>query len=141
MTSISVAAEGAHASSRLYRAVWRWHFYAGLFVVPILLMLALTGAYMMLYARLSNEMGWVPSVSPKAISMSVSAQGKSALAALPGGKISTYIAPESANRPAFFGTFLGVAADGGHHAPTLARLVQPTLDGLFAGVETAEAAG
>ncbi len=88
MTSISVAAEGAHASSRLYRAVWRWHFYAGLFVVPFLLMLALTGAYIMLYATLSNEMGWVPSVSPKAISMSVSAQGKSALAAVPGGKIS-----------------------------------------------------
>ncbi len=28
----------------LYGAVWRWHFYAGLFVVPVLLMLAVTGA-------------------------------------------------------------------------------------------------
>ncbi|MDK3158287.1 PepSY domain-containing protein [Kamptonema cortianum] len=27
----------------LYRAVWRWHFYAGLFVIPFLLMLATTG--------------------------------------------------------------------------------------------------
>ncbi|MES1256485.1 MAG: PepSY domain-containing protein [Acidobacteriota bacterium] len=26
-----------------YRAVWRWHFYAGLFVVPFMLMLAITG--------------------------------------------------------------------------------------------------
>lgn len=26
-----------------YRAVWRWHFYAGLFVAPILLLLAATG--------------------------------------------------------------------------------------------------
>jgi uncharacterized iron-regulated membrane protein len=28
----------------LYRAVWRWHFYAGLLVLPVLLWLAVTGA-------------------------------------------------------------------------------------------------
>jgi len=33
----------AAASSKLYRAIWRWHFYAGLFVVPFLMMLAITG--------------------------------------------------------------------------------------------------
>ncbi len=27
-----------------HRAVWRWHFYAGLFVTPVLLLLAITGA-------------------------------------------------------------------------------------------------
>lgn len=26
-----------------YRAVWRWHFYAGVFVMPVLMLLALTG--------------------------------------------------------------------------------------------------
>ncbi|WP_119459837.1 PepSY-associated TM helix domain-containing protein [Rhodospirillaceae bacterium SYSU D60014] len=31
-------------SSDLYRAVWRWHFYAGLFVLPFLVVLAATGA-------------------------------------------------------------------------------------------------
>ncbi|TMR28155.1 PepSY-associated TM helix domain-containing protein, partial [Nonomuraea zeae] len=31
-------------SSQRYRAVWRWHFYAGLFVAPVLLVLATTGA-------------------------------------------------------------------------------------------------
>lgn len=30
--------------SSLYRAVWRWHFFAGLAVVPVLLLLALTGS-------------------------------------------------------------------------------------------------
>ncbi len=30
-------------SSGLYGAVWRWHFYAGLFVVPFVIMLAVTG--------------------------------------------------------------------------------------------------
>ena len=28
----------------LYRTIWRWHFYAGLFVVPMVLILALSGA-------------------------------------------------------------------------------------------------
>ncbi len=31
------------SSADLYRAVWRWHFYAGLFVLPFLISLSLTG--------------------------------------------------------------------------------------------------
>jgi len=30
-------------TSSVYRAIWRWHFYAGLLVLPVLVMLALTG--------------------------------------------------------------------------------------------------
>ena len=33
-------AESAHAG---YRTLWRWHFYAGLFVMPFLVVLAITG--------------------------------------------------------------------------------------------------
>lgn len=33
----------AKAPSSLYRAVWRWHFYAGLLVLPFLILLAVTG--------------------------------------------------------------------------------------------------
>jgi uncharacterized iron-regulated membrane protein len=29
--------------SPLYRTIWRWHFYAGLLVVPMVLLLAFTG--------------------------------------------------------------------------------------------------
>ena len=32
------------AASALYRTLWRWHFYAGLFVLPFILILSLTGA-------------------------------------------------------------------------------------------------
>ncbi|HTM95387.1 MAG TPA: PepSY-associated TM helix domain-containing protein, partial [Croceibacterium sp.] len=28
----------------LYATIWRWHFYAGLFVIPFILTLALSGA-------------------------------------------------------------------------------------------------
>lgn len=31
-------------SNRFYRTVWRWHFYAGLFVVPFMMILAITGS-------------------------------------------------------------------------------------------------
>lgn len=34
----------ARSASSLYRAVWRWHFYAGLMVLPFMISLALTGA-------------------------------------------------------------------------------------------------
>jgi uncharacterized iron-regulated membrane protein len=35
--------ETSSVSSRNYRILWRWHFYAGLFVMPFLIVLAITG--------------------------------------------------------------------------------------------------
>jgi uncharacterized iron-regulated membrane protein len=40
----TTAGLAAPAASDLYRAVWRWHFYAGLLVLPFLITLAVTGA-------------------------------------------------------------------------------------------------
>ena len=34
---------GTSFGKGIYRAVWRWHFYAGLFVIPVVLLLAVTG--------------------------------------------------------------------------------------------------
>lgn len=48
MSDLSIGRESAGApvqsASDLYRAVWRWHFYAGLLVLPFLISLAVTGA-------------------------------------------------------------------------------------------------
>ena len=41
MSAISATAPRAHG---LYRAIWRWHFYAGMFVIPFILLLSVTGA-------------------------------------------------------------------------------------------------
>ena len=38
------AGHAARSASDLYRAVWRWHFYAGLLVLPFMITLAVTGA-------------------------------------------------------------------------------------------------
>ena len=102
MSISTVAAEGPATNSRLYRAVWRWHFYAGLFVIPFLLMLALTGAFMMFYSDITNELGWAPNVEAIGKPMPVSAQAKAALRAVSDGKLLTYIAPRLANKPAYF---------------------------------------
>lgn len=37
-------APASSSATALYRAIWRWHFYAGLIVAPILLILAVTGS-------------------------------------------------------------------------------------------------
>ncbi|MFM2042909.1 MAG: hypothetical protein RLY86_1485 [Pseudomonadota bacterium] len=43
-------------SGSLYRTIWRWHFYAGLFVVPILCILAVTGAIYLFKAEIESAL-------------------------------------------------------------------------------------
>jgi uncharacterized iron-regulated membrane protein len=115
MTVTATQADPA-PSTYLYRAVWRWHFYAGLFVIPFLIMLALTGTFMMIYSDLGNELGWTPNVTPTEKALTVSQQAKAALATVPGSTLATYIAPQATNRPAYFevskdGSTFAVAVD------------------------------
>jgi uncharacterized iron-regulated membrane protein len=46
-----VASGGHH---RLYRTIWRWHFYAGLIVAPFLLILSVTGAIYLFRGELND---------------------------------------------------------------------------------------
>lgn len=41
---MNAAAPGIAASHSLYRTAWRWHFYAGLLVLPFILVLSVTGS-------------------------------------------------------------------------------------------------
>lgn len=43
MSTASYPQEGKRKTFDLYRAVWRWHFYAGLLVLPFMITLAITG--------------------------------------------------------------------------------------------------
>jgi uncharacterized iron-regulated membrane protein len=52
--SQSIPADRAAAPSPLYRAVWRWHFYAGLLVIPFMILLAVTGAIYLLKDELNS---------------------------------------------------------------------------------------
>lgn len=44
MSTVAYPEEGRKKSFDLYRAVWRWHFYAGLLVLPFMITLSITGA-------------------------------------------------------------------------------------------------
>lgn len=84
-----------------YFAAWRWHFYAGIFVIPFLLMLTVTGFIMLLDNGLSNQLGGAPRVTATGMPLPPSTQAKVALEVVP-GQLIQYTAPEAADRPAYF---------------------------------------
>lgn len=87
---------------RFYFIAWRWHFYAGLYVVPFLVMLAATGLLMLWIAVLSDLNGEKGRVVPTGTPMDVSALQAAAEAAVPGGTAAQYIEPLGADRVAVF---------------------------------------
>ncbi|WP_306225640.1 PepSY-associated TM helix domain-containing protein [Bosea beijingensis] len=58
MTTVSTAAAApertAGPAASLYRAVWRWHFYAGLITLPFLILLAVTGGLYLFRAEIDG---------------------------------------------------------------------------------------
>lgn len=80
----------------MYRTLWRWHFYAGLFVVPFILLLALTGAAYLFKPQIDawQERDWrglrvAGAVTPDD-------QLRAALAAVPGAAFHAYRLPAAA---------------------------------------------
>jgi uncharacterized iron-regulated membrane protein len=100
MSSISMPQQDAVASTRLYRAVWRWHFYAGLLVAPFLTILAVSGLFILFVTGVAPEYGDWLKVAPQAQSLTVTQQVDKALAAHPGGKLGKYITPWGTDYPA-----------------------------------------
>jgi uncharacterized iron-regulated membrane protein len=81
-----------------YRAVWRWHFYAGLFVAPVLLLLAITGS---LYLFDREFEGWWDSdfakVKVEGQHQSLAAQESVAQAVDPASTVKRVVLPFSAD--------------------------------------------
>jgi len=80
----------------LYRTIWRWHFYAGLFVIPFILILSATGAAYLFKPQLDRweERAW-RGLSPEG-AVDADAQVAAALAANPGASFHYYRIPEAA---------------------------------------------
>lgn len=90
------------ALSKFYHAAWRWHFYAGLYVIPFLVMLATTGLIMLWISVLSGRDGEWIHVAPAGDTMTVSALSERAVAAVPEGALVQYVAPRAADLAAIF---------------------------------------
>jgi len=75
----------------LYRTLWRWHFYAGLFCVPFIIILALSGS---LYLFKPQVEAWLDRpydhLAFAGAPASADDQIKAALAAVPGGTLKSY---------------------------------------------------
>jgi len=91
MSDLTIGREGSGmavtSASDLYRAVWRWHFYAGLLVLPFLISLAATGALYLF----RDEIDWLVHADLKRVEppenaarAAPSAMVAAALAAYPG---------------------------------------------------------
>ncbi|GHF37994.1 PepSY-associated TM helix domain-containing protein [Seohaeicola zhoushanensis] len=113
MVSINAsgAPDQAARGQSFYFAAWRWHFYAGLYVIPFLLMLATTGLIMLWTSALSGRDGEWVAVAPLGAPQAVSVQAEAALAAVPGGALVQYIAPRAPDLAAIF----RVDAEGAAH--------------------------
>ncbi|PKP67983.1 MAG: PepSY domain-containing protein [Alphaproteobacteria bacterium HGW-Alphaproteobacteria-5] len=125
MTAIEL--EGARAGNppsvglKLYFAAWRWHFYAGLFVIPFMAMLAVTGLIILWFTAVAPEYGDRLAVVPGASVLSLPEQEAAALAAYPGASVSQYIAPIDAAKPALFRVDAAPGAQSG--AQSGARMI------------------
>lgn len=87
----------------LYHFIWRWHFIAGLFVAPFVLILAATGALYLYKDEIESAVyAELVRVQPSPSPIAVSAQEAAALAAYPGARITRYTAPIAPDRAAEF---------------------------------------
>jgi uncharacterized iron-regulated membrane protein len=92
----------ASANVKFYGAAWRWHFYAGLYVIPFLLVLATTGMIMLWTSVLQGRDGeWVEVPSAAGTPLPVSQQAEAARAAVD-GDLRQYIAPRADDLAAIF---------------------------------------
>ncbi len=102
ITAIPVDIPARAASSAFYRAAWRWHFYAGLYVIPFLVMLAITGLIMVYGNSIETPLGQKHFVMGAGDPQSVVAQAKAAEASVTGGKVTMYVAPRTPDRASLF---------------------------------------
>ncbi|PZU58453.1 MAG: peptidase [Sphingobium sp.] len=83
------------SEERLYRTIWRWHFYAGLFCVPFVLWLSVTGGIYLfrpqIEAWLDRPYANLAYSGPLA---SPSDQARAAVAAVPGSALHRFILPD-----------------------------------------------
>ena len=83
-------------AGRLYPTIWRWHFYAGLFVIPFVLLLAVTGGFYLFKPQVERWEERAYRDLPVAENVLPQQQLNTALAAFPGARFDSYRLPRQA---------------------------------------------
>ncbi|MGE4432272.1 MAG: PepSY-associated TM helix domain-containing protein [Sphingobium sp.] len=78
----------------IHATIWRWHFYAGLFVIPFVLLLAVTGAAYLFKPQVERWEERAFQNLPIERAVAPQAQLAAALAAFPGTRFDSYRLPE-----------------------------------------------
>ena len=81
-------------SAALYRTLWRWHFYAGLYVIPFIVILSVTGSIFLFKPQIDRWQERAFQGLSVASAVSPNAQLDAALAAFPGAQFHSYRLPE-----------------------------------------------
>ncbi|MEG0007548.1 MAG: PepSY domain-containing protein [Aeromonas sp.] len=77
-----------------YQRIWRWHFYAGLFVAPFLILLSLTGIVYLFKPQLDNLMyPELIKVTPASQTLSADALLAKAMIAMPDASLRKFLPP------------------------------------------------
>jgi len=111
----------------LYRAVWRWHFYAGLYVIPFLLLLALSGMGMLLSKPLDRYLQQdLSTITPAGDALPASTLLNTIKAHYPNAQVKLYLPPQHAGDSARFSVAAGDhSGHGGHGAPSTTVHINP----------------
>jgi uncharacterized iron-regulated membrane protein len=82
------------STAAVYRTIWRWHFYAGLFVIPFVVVLALSGTFFLFKPQIERWEERSFQQLPTANAVPASKQVAAALTAIPGASFHSYRLPE-----------------------------------------------
>ena len=79
-----------------YRTIWRWHFYAGLFSIPFVIWLSITGSIYLFKPQIDAwEDGPYENINVSGTPATPAQQAAAALAAVPGSTLHYYELPQS----------------------------------------------
>lgn len=89
------------STSGLYRAVWRWHFYAGLIVLPFIILLAVTGGIYLFKDEINTKAyASLRVVEPLQSGFAAPSQITTNALEYHGGTLKAYMPPAAPNRAA-----------------------------------------
>jgi len=102
----------AQPRPRLFRAVWRWHFYAGLLVIPIIVILSPSGIVYLFKPQIDSVFyGHVRNVDGRGPTLSYARQLAAVKNALPGASVTSVAPPPNARRSTQFGVTTKTGGD------------------------------
>ncbi len=138
----SLASErpGRESLGQLYRAVWRWHFYTALFVIPFLLMLVLSGLLMLISKPIESLLHQeLSAVTPAGNSLPASTLLAKVRERYPDVVVTLFLPPSTAEQSARFSVTEAASGHTGHNAASITVFLNPYSGELLGALDPSKA--